>query len=205
MDSQVDNQQVLPAVVAEETVEQADTPQISNNIYGMLITDQENNAKTEETSVAASESEEGNTTAAEAEQSAAEILQSALDRVNNRVPAIVKRLEPDGESIGLFPGVHTEGEVRLNEFAYFHFQHTDPSKLVTVFAEPLNKTSDPDLYVSNGDKPTADKAHFTWKSCLVGADRVDIHPSDPLSKPGLYKIGVTLKKHPLVITITSSY
>jgi hypothetical protein len=71
--------------------------------------------------------------------------------------------------------------------------------LLTIEALPANKSSDPDLYVSPGRLDAAavaaaagnskeqekqkeglgNKNVCTWKSCLIGRDRVDIHPTDP--------------------------
>jgi hypothetical protein len=66
---------------------------------------------------------------------------------------------------------------RSGEFTYFRFENPDPSKLVTIRAQPVHDDDgpigDPDLYVSNrchGYTPVT-KDTFVWKSTNVGADR----------------------------------
>mmetsp|Transcript_21682 Transcript_21682/g.53076 ORF Transcript_21682/g.53076 Transcript_21682/m.53076 type:complete len:507 (+) Transcript_21682:302-1822(+) len=83
-----------------------------------------------------------------------------------------------------------EGQVKEGNFAQFCFHHSGTSKLLTIEVEPKDADSDPDLYVLNSNKGDCNKSAYTWKSCLVGRDRVDVHPDDPSSVRGTYRIGV---------------
>eukprot|EP00455_Lapot_gusevi_P003572 TRINITY_DN1145_c0_g1_i3.p1 TRINITY_DN1145_c0_g1~~TRINITY_DN1145_c0_g1_i3.p1 ORF type:complete len:495 (-),score=121.47 TRINITY_DN1145_c0_g1_i3:184-1668(-) len=91
--------------------------------------------------------------------------------------------------IRLEVGVAHEDVVPKEQFKYFQIEHTDTTKLLTIHAIPNNKESDPDLYVNNSSR-VPNKSEYTWKSCLVGRDRVDVHPQDPANCPGIYSIGI---------------
>lgn len=96
------------------------------------------------------------------------------------------------------------GTVAANEFSYYRFVNTDPSKLMTVRVKPLLSLSntpnekgspigDPDLYVTNRYSGfiAVDKENAIWKSTNAGADRVDILPDDPSAARGeTYIIGI---------------
>ncbi|GAB5371398.1 hypothetical protein AAMO2058_001576500 [Amorphochlora amoebiformis] len=87
-------------------------------------------------------------------------------------------------------GQVVESRVSAGRFGYFRVKHTDMTKLLRIRAEPVDCQSDPDLFVSNREYKFANKRMYTWKSCLVGKDRVDIHPTDAKATPGDYTIGI---------------
>jgi len=89
------------------------------------------------------------------------------------------------DAIDVGPDTTTRGENGASEFTFYRFVNTTPEALVTIHARPVmdetgEPIGDPDLYVSNiaeGMAPV-DRDRYVWKSCNVGADRVDIHPGD---------------------------
>ena len=59
---------------------------------------------------------------------------------------------------------------------------------------PLHAFSDPDVFVTNQAARVSHGAvyaeNYVWKSASIGRDRLDIHPSDPAFRPGMYSVGV---------------
>ena len=98
------------------------------------------------------------------------------------------------------------GRNNNGEFSYYRFTLTDPAKLLTVRVHPLHDGSasastgaiyspsgDPDLFVTNryNGMVGVTRDNWVWRSCSVGADRIDIHPSDMDVKRGsTFIIGV---------------
>lgn len=94
----------------------------------------------------------------------------------------------------LAEGAEVVRECDGDQFAYYRFTVTTPGKVlvITYFphrAEPANENSDPDLYISNVS-PHVTQDNYVWKSANIGADRVEIHPSDEHFTLGTYYVGV---------------
>mmetsp|Transcript_8898 Transcript_8898/g.33596 ORF Transcript_8898/g.33596 Transcript_8898/m.33596 type:complete len:703 (-) Transcript_8898:231-2339(-) len=102
------------------------------------------------------------------------------------------------EAVGLPPNATIRGENGTSEFTYYRFVNTQPDALITIHARPAfdedgEPIGDPDLYVSNvaNGQGRLDRERYVWKSCNVGADRVEVHPGDSSARMGnTYLIGV---------------
>lgn len=78
------------------------------------------------------------------------------------------------------------GENGAGEMTFYRYTHApQEGALITVHARPVTDGAgepigDPDLYISNvaGGLFEVTRDRYVWKSCNVGADRVDIHPRD---------------------------
>ncbi|CAG9324759.1 unnamed protein product [Blepharisma stoltei] len=83
-----------------------------------------------------------------------------------------------------------------NTYTYFSIEVLDTSKMLTIYAEPCNEESDPDIYLSN-TTPYVDMNNYIWESTKIGADKLQIHPYDAGFKVGTYYIGVHAYKQGL--------
>lgn len=77
-----------------------------------------------------------------------------------------------------------------------HVTHVSARTRVPRFAQEFagdKPIGDPDLYLTNrnGGAGPLSRDAFVWKSTNVGADRIDVHPDDPLAMgASTYLIGV---------------
>lgn len=104
----------------------------------------------------------------------------------------------ESQAEALAAGLQVIGRAAGSTFKYYTFEVTDASQMLTILyapasAEPYNEESDPDVYVSNRH-PIVTQENYMWKSTNIGGDKLEIHPSDPNYKPGLYYIGVLAYK-----------
>lgn len=98
----------------------------------------------------------------------------------------------------LAPGLQVIGRATGSSFKYYSFEVSDTTQMLTIrclpcSAEPYNDESDPDIYVSNRH-PVVTQENYMWKSTNIGGDKLEIHPSDPNYKPGVYYIGILAYK-----------
>jgi hypothetical protein len=87
----------------------------------------------------------------------------------------------------LLDGVTQRAWLDTGSWTYYSFFLTNPNAVLTFVVTPLS--GDPDLYVSTiNSRPSQDNA--TWISRMLGADAVEIDPSDPNFVLGTYFVGV---------------
>ena len=104
-------------------------------------------------------------------------------------PAVDEAVTSEARESFVFLG-HGEsayGKVAPRAYAYFQTYLSDPKASLLVTVEALG--GDPDLFMSRDDThPTA--ASATWASADLGADAINVAPSDPHHGVGHYHIAV---------------
>ena len=103
-------------------------------------------------------------------------------------PAVDEAVSEARESfVFLGHGESAYGKVAPRAYAYFQTYLSDPKASLLVTVEALG--GDPDLFMSRDDThPTA--ASATWASADLGADAINVAPSDPHHGVGHYHIAV---------------